>query len=152
MIPKNSEENAQLKSSARPDAFQKYSNDAVRMKRLLLKEDDDEFDVRDFARRHYITDAAINLPQDGISRVVRSEVPTSSGASRGGSSAIDDRGGKEEQVVDRKTRISFELHPALLFEEILEDLYGPDDAQDGSDIESDVDFLSLFDNRETTRQ
>lgn len=136
MISKNSEENAQ---SARPDAFQKYSNDVTRLKKLLLKEDDDEFDVHDFARRHYVTDAAVNLA--GSSR----EVPT-----RLEGSAIDqDQGGKEEQVADRKTRISFELHPALLMDEILADVYGPDDAQDGSDI---VDILSLFDNRETARQ
>ena len=34
----------------------------------------------------------------------------------------------------RSTRISFEVHPSLLLEDMFEDLYGDDEDSDGTDI------------------
>ena len=48
----------------------------------------------------------------------------------------------EAQVVDRKTRISFELHPSLIMEDMLREL-GDDDEDSGNDS-SIQDMISSF--------
>ena len=111
------------------DAFSKYSNDATRLRRLLLKDDDSSssgkdpsFNLRDFAQRNYVsTSTQMKLssedPQDDI-------------------------------VNPRKTRISFEVHPSLIMDNMLEDLYNMGDMLD-EDEDDDImlDLLSFLGTR-----
>lgn len=82
------------------DSFQKYSDDAVRLRALLCREGDAAFDVRRFAKRKY--------------RVASSDVAESSVIA-----ALDDAGRRKKEI--RKTKISFELHPTLIFDDLLDD-------------------------------
>lgn len=112
------------------DAFSKYSNDATRLRRLLLKDDDSgssgkdpSFNLRDFAQRNYVsTSTQMKLsskdPQDDI-------------------------------VNPRKTRISFEVHPSLIMDDMLEDLYNMEDMLDEDEDDADdmMDLLSFLGTR-----
>eukprot|EP00584_Thalassiosira_punctigera_P004989 CAMPEP_0172533212 /NCGR_PEP_ID=MMETSP1067-20121228/5999_1 /TAXON_ID=265564 ORGANISM="Thalassiosira punctigera, Strain Tpunct2005C2" /NCGR_SAMPLE_ID=MMETSP1067 /ASSEMBLY_ACC=CAM_ASM_000444 /LENGTH=141 /DNA_ID=CAMNT_0013317827 /DNA_START=130 /DNA_END=555 /DNA_ORIENTATION=+ len=81
-----------------PNAFDKYSDDVARMRRILLKREDEEFDVRRFADRHYgLTRLAAEFSSDG------ERVPG------------DDRRA-------RKTAISFEVCPSLIYDDMFEQL------------------------------
>ena len=107
------------------DAFSKYSNDATRLRRLLLKDDDcgsggkdPSFNLRDFAQRNYVsTSTQMKLsskdPQDDI-------------------------------VNPRKTRISFEVHPSLIMDDMLEDLYNMEDMLDEDEDDYVLDLLSFL--------
>jgi len=84
------------------DAFSKYTNDATRLQTLLLK-DDDNFDLNEFASRHFITQH-VNIS---------STDPTS----------VDCNPQDQDTIrVKRKTRISWELHPSLILDEMMTDM------------------------------
>ena len=86
----------------RDDAFSKYTNDATRLQTLLLK-DDDNFDLNEFASRHYTTQH-VNIS---------STDPTS----------VDCNPQDQDTIrVKRKTRISWELHPSLILDEMMTDM------------------------------
>ena len=85
----------------RDDAFSKYTNDATRLQTLLLK--DDNFDLNEFATKHYVTQH-VN---------VSSTDPTS----------VDCNPQDQDTIrVKRKTRISWELHPSLILDEMMTDM------------------------------
>eukprot|EP01083_Nonionella_stella_P243441 848245_1 len=80
------------------DAFSKYSNDTNRIRTLLLKNDDEEFDMQAFATKHYVsTTNQMNL--------LSKTTPTTANAS-----SVSDSDDQEVPSAPRKTRISFELH------------------------------------------
>lgn len=108
-----------LDSRTRPahDAFRRYSDDVTRLKALLHKDDDEDFDLDAFVRRHYATDK-VNV-----------------GQRRGREGAIDAGEGGNPQdgaaSCPRKSRITFELHPALILEDaLLWDFEGQEGAAD----------------------
>lgn len=85
----------------RDDAFSKYTNDATRLQTLLLK--DDNFNLNEFASKHYITQH-VNIS---------STDPTS----------VDCNPQDQDTIrVKRKTRISWELHPSLILDEMMTDM------------------------------
>ena len=110
----------QIKSTSSPapadDAFAKYSNDGVRLKRILLK--DDNFDLQDFASRHFITAEKMNL-------------------------ATNNNDTSSPQ--DRKTRISFEAHPSLIIDEMLETLQDNGNIDIEHQDDEDMDLFGYFD-------
>ena len=110
-------------SSSRPrnstttkrDAFSKYTNDATRLQTLLLK--DDNFDLNEFATKHYVTQH-VNIS---------STDPTS----------VDCNPQDQDTIrVKRKTRISWELHPSLILDEMMTDM-DIDAASNNAMIEDD---------------
>ena len=106
----------EMKSTSSPvdDAFAKYSNDGVRLKRILLK--DDNFDLQDFASRHFTTAEKMNLSTNN---------------------------NDASSPQDRKTRISFEAHPSLIIDEMLDTLQ--DNGHGINDEDEDVDLFGYFD-------
>ena len=118
------------------DAFSKYSNDTTRIRTLLLKNDDEEFDVQAFATKHYVsTTTQMNL--------LSKTTPTTVNAS-----SVSDSN-DQEVGVPRKTRISFELHPSLIMDDMLEDLWATVGGEgtsaeevDDEDVDMENDLLS----------
>merc|ERR1719401_1388970 len=105
----------------RQDAFSKYSNDTTRLRTLLCREEDDSFDVTRFAKRHYV--------------IVHSE----------GSASKRPRSSPSDDVRIRKTKISFELHPSLILDEVLQELDDMDEMDkmydpDAEQMETPLDF------------
>ena len=98
------------------DAFAKYSDDGVRLKKILLK--DDAFDLQDFANRHYTTAEKMNLRSANINNTSNPQ--------------------------DRKTRISFEAHPSLIIDDDMLETLQYDCSIDLQD-EDDVDLFAYFD-------
>ena len=89
-------------TTTKRDAFSKYTNDATRLQTLLLK-DDDDFNLNEFASRHYITQH-VNIS---------STDPTS----------VECNPQDQDTIrVKRKTRISWELHPSLILDEMMTDM------------------------------
>ena len=76
------------------DSFQKYSDGAVRLRALLCREGDAAFDVQRFAKRNCL-------------------------AASSDIAALDAAGRRKRKI--RKTKISFELHPTLIFDDLLDD-------------------------------
>ena len=87
-------------SAPQADAFSKYSNDAIRLKTILLK--DDTFDLHGFAGRNYTST---------VQKMNLSTVDTSKASNP-----------QDDVEPPRKTRISFEAHPSLIMEDILDDI------------------------------
>ena len=85
---------------AQADAFSKYSNDAIRLKTILLK--DDTFDLHEFAGKNYTST---------VQKMNLSTVDTSKASNP-----------QDDVESPRKTRISFEAHPSLIMEDILDDI------------------------------
>ena len=114
------------------DGFTKYTNDATRLQSLLLCTGD--FNLQSFANKHYATQMK-NLSD-------------ATPQSRAASNPQDDDGAPSV----RKTHISFELHPSIFMEELLEELY-PDEYNNnelddeallqGGEEEEDYDINSL---------
>lgn len=105
----------EMKTTSSPvDAFAKYSNDGVRLKRILLK--DDNFDLQDFASRHFTTAEKMNLSTNN---------------------------NDASSPQDRKTRISFEAHPSLIIDEMLDTLQ--DNGHGMNDEDEDMDLFGYFD-------
>ena len=99
----NKEMQATSKASTpqtKADAFSKYSNDAIRLKTILLK--DDTFDLHEFAGRNYTS---------MVQKMNLSTVDTSKASNP-----------QDDVEPPRKTRISFEAHPSLIMEDILDDI------------------------------
>ena len=107
------------------DAFSYYSNDSVRMKRLLMKEDNETV-VADSRR-------AISAARPSIG------IDASSERSRG-----TDAKPNEEGNTSRKTRISFEVHPSLLLDDLLDDTLYPKEMVDVSLGDFDDLLLNLL--------
>ena len=115
------------------DGFTKYTNDATRLQSLLLCTGD--FNLQAFANKHYATQMK-NLSD-------------ATPQSRAASNPQDDDGAPSV----RKTRISFELHPSIFMEELLEELY-PDEynnneldnealLQGSKDMEEEEDYIKF---------
>ena len=85
----------------RDDAFSKYTNDATRLQTLLLK--DDNFNLNEFATKHYTTQH-VNIS---------STDPTTADCNPQDQDTIR---------VTRKTRISWELHPSLILDEMMTEM------------------------------
>ena len=100
-------DNPEPKAPRVDDAFAKYSNDVIRLKTILLK--DDGFDLQEFASRNYTTAEKMNLSSNNAA----------------------------SKSSPRKTRISFEAHPSLIIDDMLETLQddGNIDLQDEDDVE-----------------
>ena len=119
------------------DAFSKYSNDTTRIRTLLLKNDDEEFDMQAFATKHYVsTTTQMNL--------LSKTTPTTANAS-----SVSDSDDQEVPSVPRKTRISYELHPSLIMDDMLEDLWATVGGEgtsaqevDDEDVDMENDLLS----------
>jgi len=95
----------QYSTNTRDDAFSKYTNDATRLQTLLFK--DDNFNLNEFATKHYTTQH-VNIS---------STDPTS----------VDCNPQDQDTIrVQRKTRISWELHPSLIMESILDEMTDTD--------------------------
>ena len=88
------------------DAFSYYSNDSVRMKRLLMKEDDETVGADS---RQAVSDVSASGNED------------SNDASSDRSREPDAK--PIQEGTRRKTRISFEVHPSLLLDELEDALY-----------------------------
>ena len=112
------------------DAFSKYSNDETRLRRLLLKDDDSDsgssgkdpsFNLRDFAQRNYVSTST--------------------------QMKLSSKDPQDDTVNPRKTRISFEVHPSLIMDDMLEDLYNMEDMLDEDDDDDMLDLLSFLGTR-----
>lgn len=112
------------------DAFSKYSNDETRLRRLLLKDDDCDsgssgkdpsFNLRDFAQRNYVSTST--------------------------QMKLSSKDPQDDTVNPRKTRISFEVHPSLIMDDMLEDLYNMEDMLDEDEDDDMLDLLSFLGTR-----
>mmetsp|Transcript_11981 Transcript_11981/g.25918 ORF Transcript_11981/g.25918 Transcript_11981/m.25918 type:complete len:146 (+) Transcript_11981:1-438(+) len=113
------------------DAFSKYSDDATRLRALLLVDDEEEFDLRDFAARHYGTGRAANID-------IKDDINSSRECN------------PQDDGCRRKTRISFEVHPSLILDDIFLELEqeqeqasndGEGAERSGSDMASGIEEL-----------
>ena len=95
-------------ADATRDAFAYYSDDAVRMRALLMKKQ--------------------TLDEDSRAEPARADADAAGWAGAARTSALPrkealDAGPRAaDEARPRKTKISFELHPGLMFEDFLEDL------------------------------
>ncbi|KAK1742335.1 hypothetical protein QTG54_006900 [Skeletonema marinoi] len=110
-------------SKPRVDAFAKYSSNLIRMKELLLLgDDDDDLDYLaslNEALRH----ASIG---DHAARNRNNHAGDASKRRKGNNSQPV----KQQGFLERKTRVSFELHPSLLLHDLIDlnaSAYIPDD-------------------------
>ena len=99
------------KPKVKVDAFAKYSNNLIRMKTLLLLDDDsDSLDylgpLNEALRCIRVSDHAIRNPDDAMKR------------RKGNDSQPIDQG--PCGTLERKTRLSFELHPDLLLYDLID--------------------------------
>ncbi len=128
------EERNQITLTSSPDLFSKYSDDTTRLKKLLLKDDDDEFDLEDFAGRHYVTSSAVNVSRSAS---------TSDGQSQGQVNSSRECNPQDDACA-RKTRLTCEVHPSLLLDDIFADLHVGSNAE-GVDEESELgNLLSIL--------
>ena len=98
------------------DAFAKYSNTLLRMKHLMLFEDSDE-DVEEEALNDALRlrQASIRCHGQCQCQCQNADNEEASKRRKGNdSSPIQQQG-----VLERKTRLSFELHPSLLFHDLM---------------------------------
>ena len=97
------------------DAFAKYSNNLVRMKALLLLDEDDD-DCLDYLGS---LNEALRYASVGDHHAARSNQDhgTSTKRQKGNNSCPITQ---QEVLEERKTRISFELHPSLLLHDLLD--------------------------------
>ncbi len=123
----------QDQSTLPTDAFSKYSDDATRLRALLLIDDDEEFDLRDFAERHYGTGRAVNIEEDhgGGEDRARKRINSSRECN------------PQDDGCQRKTRISFEVHPSLMLDDIFLEL--PQEAERIDTASGDSGLLALLD-------
>ena len=102
------------------DAFQHYSSDLLRLKTLLLTPDQVDDDDESSAL------IAVNnaLRSVGLSDVVTSRVNMSQSTvkRRRGNSSQPITDGQQEMSSERKTRLSWELHPSLLLYDLFDEL------------------------------
>ena len=113
------------------DAFAKYSNDATRLKTLLLRENDKTFDVNHFSRKHYITGSVNINGGNALSRSSSTQTSTTENC---------EQTTEKREARIRKTKISFELHPSLIIDE--EDIFGTENLTYQMSKASDFDVLS----------
>ena len=113
------QEQYQDMQTTRPDAFSKYSNDVTRLKTLLLKEEDEDFDIDDFSRKHYST-STVNIKGSVVAR---------SGSLSSNHQQEEVNSSKDYNPQDDdctcKTRITFEVHPSLILDDIFLELDDP---------------------------
>ena len=120
------------------DAFSRYSNNFVRMKSLLLpsrEEDDDDGDEDDDLDALASINRALN--STGISSITQLNRDK---RRRGNNSSCI----KQQVHEERKTRLSWELHPSLLLHDLIEELEALDngthlisDTGDDEDMEGE---------------
>ena len=109
------------------DAFSRYSNDVLRMKALLNfseAEDESDCDDLDLDALAKINDTLRGVGLTGLtSNHNHTRTSTNSPKRRKGNSTlampIDDQ---HQQRRERKTRLSWELHPCLLMHDMMEEL------------------------------
>ena len=101
------------KPKVKVDAFTKYSNNLIRMKTLLLLDLDDDDDDSD------------SLDYLGSLNEALRYIRVSDHATRNPGDAMKRRRGNDSQPIcsgtlERKTRLSFELHPDLLLHDLID--------------------------------
>lgn len=104
------------------DAFQHYSNDLVRMKKILLKADDSKFGMANLLAV-LNADATVHVIED-LDNTDQKQATNSVGAKNQGSITKRRRANDLrpiKQGVERKTRLSFECHPYLIMHDVFED-------------------------------
>jgi hypothetical protein len=112
------------------DAFSRYSSDFLRMKTLLSKEDDDDFDVAALAATYRSIGSTLYSRQQHV------EAPDPSNAEAGGGRAkrsIQEGPSSNSQDGTRKTRLSFEVHHSLVLMPEFLALYGEGNAGGGDE-------------------
>mmetsp|Transcript_10886 Transcript_10886/g.19046 ORF Transcript_10886/g.19046 Transcript_10886/m.19046 type:complete len:161 (-) Transcript_10886:208-690(-) len=124
----------QQQAESRPfDAFQKYSDDFVRMKTILLKEDDSNFDMASLM-------AILKGGQDPLHVIRDEEDPQedqcveSNATGKTQDISMKRRRGNDLRPIklkpgsQRKTILSFEVHPCLLLHDIFQEDSSTSDA------------------------
>eukprot|EP00984_Skeletonema_dohrnii_P031974 scaffold25258_cov184-Skeletonema_dohrnii-CCMP3373.AAC.9 len=119
------------------DAFQHYSSDLLRLKTLLLSDEEDDDELNALAA---VNDA---LRSAGLSDIAAKDA---SKRRRGNSSQSIKQ---KESGTPRKTRLSWELHPSLLLHDLYyqveEDVQSiPDDGDDHEEQQQQATPLSEF--------
>ena len=130
-IWRQSIEQEHAKDEVKFDAFQHYSNDLLRLKTLLLSpdqvdgDDDDESSsliaVNNALRSVGLCDLSLSPSQN------KKEKLGSTKRRRGNSSQPIKDGQQHDQ--ERKTRLSWELHPSLLLYDLFDELYSVSDEE-----------------------
>jgi hypothetical protein len=114
---RSSEEDERAKNDTQErefDAFAHYSNDEARMKRLLLKDDDEDFNLEEFqARRNGINVIEkVHFDDCGDGDIKqfssRHEVTVET------VEEVEVATVKSSSATERKKRLSFEVHPSLM--------------------------------------
>lgn len=93
------------------DAFSHYSNDFVRMKHLLLKDGDETFDMTALHEAVHGLGTAANIVANDQQDLNDGTSPTKRRRMNHASRPI--------KVEERKTRVSFEVHPSLMMYNLL---------------------------------
>lgn len=127
-----------------PDAFQRYSDPVARMKKILLKEDDSNFDL---AALMAALEAGVGI--ENVVAADHDDIVQNQDANVGiksEDSVVKRRRANDskpiKQGVERKTRLSFECHPTLIMYDILSDEHLTSDAaliEEDDEEESDSD-------------
>lgn len=118
-------------STKKTDAFSKYSNDITRLRTLSHHStDDNESFIQSFVTKHYVSpNLRMKLSADAAAPIIHN-----------GSAST------EGQV--RKTRISYELHPSLILDDMLEDLWTTAAVGESGASTQEVDDEDVNDDRE----
>ena len=104
---------SKLQETTKVDMFSYYSNDARRMRKLMLKEDED-FDMAPLRASILGTEAPKNIVadnQDEYDDIFNCEIHAKKRRRSGNSRPVN--------VQERKTRLSFEIHPSLMLYDML---------------------------------
>eukprot|EP00984_Skeletonema_dohrnii_P028148 scaffold18027_cov77-Skeletonema_dohrnii-CCMP3373.AAC.2 len=105
--------NGQEESKSKFDAFQYYSSDLLRLKTLLLSDDEDDGELNSLAA---VNDA---LRSAGLSDIAANHhVSKDASKRRRGNNSQSITLKQKESGTPRKTRLSWELHPSLLLHDL----------------------------------
>lgn len=109
------------------DAFSRYSNDLLRMKRILLLSDDDENQGESNEEDDLDDLATINraLRSVGLSHPIHYQQPQQQGQDNAEPASRRRRGNNSNSIPQgniRKTRLSMEVHPSLALFDFIEEL------------------------------
>eukprot|EP00984_Skeletonema_dohrnii_P001799 scaffold591_cov69-Skeletonema_dohrnii-CCMP3373.AAC.2 len=107
----------------RVDAFAKYSSNIIRMKELLLLKDSNEHDEKDaldyLASLNNALRYASKSKSDQVDRNNHGNVSTSK-RRKGNNSRRITQAQQGQGFLERKTRITYELHPSLLLHDLMD--------------------------------
>ena len=120
------------------DAFQYYSSDLLRLKTLILGSDEDDDELNALAA---VNDVLRSAGLSGITASRRASEDEDASKRRRGNNSQAIKQKQNESGTPRKTRLSWEVHPSLLLQDLYdEDIHSVSDDDEAKSTETEPEL------------